>query len=345
MNTAKGQLKRVEQTVHKVEATVDEVKVPLTRNLGLFTFVKQVFKEAGEDHLGAFAGNLTYSGLFAMFPFLIFLVSLLGLAGAQNLVNTLLDQAAKALPADALSLIRGQILPIVQTKAAGAFTVGAIVSILAALWGISGGFGAIMEAMNVMYEVQDARPFWKKYLTAILLSLAVVALLIAALVLVVFGPEIAQTIANHTPALGQVFVVAWSIIQWPVLLVFVLLAFALIYYFAPDVQQKFRFISPGAVVALIGWVIFSLLFRLYVQNFGSYNKTYGTLAGLALLLVYIHWSSYILLLGGEINQVIEKHAPEGKQPGEAAPGEPHPKAETHGTETTSQSRATKSTTA
>src|SRR6478609_1013367 len=256
MNTAKGQLEKVGKSAHKVEATVNEVEIPLTRNLGLFTFVKQVFREAGDDHLGAFAGNLTYSGLFAMFPFFIFLVSLLGLANAQSLVNTLLDQAAKTLPNDAMTLIKGQILPIVQSKAAGAFTIGAIISVLAALWGISGGFGAIMEAMNVMYEVRDARPFWKKHLTAILLSLAVVALLISALVLVVFGPEIAQAIANHTPVLGQAFVVAWSIIQWPVLLVVVLLAFALIYYFAPDVEQQFRFISPGAVVALIGWLVF-----------------------------------------------------------------------------------------
>jgi membrane protein len=321
MKSAKGEFQKVQSNV---ESTVNEVKIPLTRNLGLFSFVKQVFKEAGDDHLGAFAGNLTYSGLFAMFPFFIFLVSLLGLAHAQSLVNTLLDKAATTLPNDAMTLIKGQILPIVEGKAAGAFTFGAIISILAALWGISGGFGAIMEAMNVMYEVKDARPFWKKYLVAILLSIAVVALLIAALVLVVFGPEIAQSIANHVPALGQVFVVAWTVIQWPVLLIFVLLAFALIYYFAPDVEQKFRFISPGAVVAVVAWLIFSLAFRFYVQNFGSYNKTYGTLAGLALLLVYMHWSSYFLLLGAEINQVIEKHAPGGKQPGEAAPGQPHP---------------------
>lgn len=329
MKTVKGDIAKGKQAAQKVEATVNEVKIPFTRNLGLFTFVKQVLSEAGNDHLGAFAGNLTYSGIFAMFPFFIFLISLLGLVHAENLVQTLLDQAARTLPSDALSLIKGQILPIVQGRAAGAFTVGAIISIVAALWGVSGGFRAIMTSMNVMYEVKEARPFWKKYLISILLALAVVALLIAALVLVVFGPNIAQTIANHTPVLGQAFVIAWSIIQWPVLLVFVLLAFALIYYFAPDVKQKFRFISPGAVVALIGWLIFSLLFRFYVQNFGSYNKTYGTLAGLALLLVYMYWSSYILLLGGEINQVIEKHAPGGKQPGEEAPGKPHPKPETN----------------
>lgn len=309
MKAAKGQLE-------KVESTVNDVKVPLTGNLGLFSFVKQVFQEAGDDHISAFAGSLTYSGIFAMFPFFIFLISLLGLVGAQNLVKTLLDQAAKTMPPAAVTLIRDQILPIVQSNASGAFTFSAIVSILIALWGISGGFSAIMSAMNVMYGVKDARPFWKKRVIAVLISLAVVALLITALVLVVFGPDIASAIARHVPALGRAFVVLWTIVQWPVLLVFVLLAFALIYYFAPDAEQRFRFISPGAVVAVIGWLIFSLLFRFYVQAFGSYNKTYGALAGFALLMLYTFWSSYILLLGAEMNQVIEQHNPAGKNTGE-----------------------------
>lgn len=114
----------------------------------------------------------------------------------------------------------------------------------------------------------------------------------------------------------------WITVQWPVLLGLVLLAFALIYDYAPAVEQRFRFITPGSVTALLGWLGFSLLFQLYVQTFGSYNTTYGALAGFALLMLYIYWFSYILLLGAEVNQVIEQHAPSGKQPGERAPGQP-----------------------
>jgi membrane protein len=302
--------------LHKGERAADEVKVPLTRNLGVAALGRQVWKKAGDDHVDAFAGSLTYRGMFAMFPFFIFLISLLGLFNAQGLVQRLLDRARATLPADAFTLIRNQILPIVETRASGAFTFGALFSALIALWGVSGAFRAIMSAMNVMYAVEERRPFWKKVVISILMALAVVMLLITAAVLVVFGPDIARTIANHVPALGSVFVTTWIIVQWPLLLLFVLLAFALVYYVAPDVEQQFRFITPGSVIATAGWLLFSLVFRFYVQDFGSYNKTYGTLAGIALLLLYLYWSAYILLLGAEMNQVIERHAPGGKQTGE-----------------------------
>ncbi len=315
MDAAKAHLKRA-------LAVVNTVTVPLTRRLGLASFLAQVRQKAGRDHVSAFAGNLTYRGTFALFPFLLFLLSLLGIFGATNLVQTLLGQAATVMPPDALTLVRHQILPIAAGRAAGTITVGAIVALLAALWGIAGGFKALMDAMNVMYAVADSRPFWRRTVLATLLALAVVTLLLVALGLVVFGPEWAATLARPSPAVGPAFVLAWRIIQWPVLLSGVLFAFALVYSFAPDVQQRFRFISPGSVIALIGWLLFSFLFRLYVQRFGSYNKTYGTLAGFALLMLYIYWASYILLLGAEVNQVIEAHAPGGKQSGDRAPGQP-----------------------
>lgn len=134
--------------------------------------------------------------------------------------------------------------------------------------------------------------------------------------LVVFGPEIAAAIANRAPSLGSRFVDTWTVLQWPVLLCLVLLTLALVYRYAPDVEQGFRFITPGSVLATVAWLLFSLVFRVYAQHVGSYNKTYGTLAGLALLLLYLYWSASIALLGAEVNQVIEAHAPGGKKPGE-----------------------------
>jgi len=313
--------------IRRAERTGNEVEVPMTERLGLVDFVKQVLKEAQEDHLSVFAGHLTYSGLFAVFPFMVFLLSLLGIFRAEELVNELLSRASTAMPREAVDLIGGPIRQIAQSKATGAFGLSALVSILLALWGVSGAFRSVMEAMNVMYEVKEGRPFWKRYLISILLSLGAAVLIIAALVLVVFGADIATAIARASAGLGPVFRWTWIILQWPVLVGFVLLAFALIYYFAPDVEQQFRFITPGSLVAVALWLVFSLLFSLYVNNFGSYNKTYGALAGVIILMLYMYYSAYILLLGTEINQVIEEHAPGGKQEGEKAPGEAgHPAA-------------------
>jgi membrane protein len=299
----------------KAEEPGNTIQVPMARGLGLVELLKRTFKEIEEDHLAAFAGNLTYKGLFALFPFFVFLLSLLGLFGAPDLLVNLLEQGRGVLPQGAMDLLEGQLMSIAGSKAQGAFTVGAVVSILLALWGISGAFRSVMEAMNVMYEVEEARPAWKKYLISILLSLGVAALLLFALGLVVFGPELGGAVADVV-GLGFVFQLVWTIVQWPVLIFIVMFAFALVYYYAPDVEQRFKWISPGSIVAVAAWLVFSLLFALYVDNFGSYNATYGSLAGIIILMLYIYYSSFIMLVGAELNQVIEEHIPGGKDEGE-----------------------------
>ena len=302
--------------VEKAEETGNEVPIPMTRRrLGLVEFFKRTVKEINEDHLAAFAGNLTYKGLFALFPFAVFLLSLLGLFGAPDLLNSLLEQARIVLPNDVVGLLEDQLLGIAGTRAQGTFTAGAIVSLLLALWGVSGAFRSVMEAMNVMYEIEEDRPFWKVYGISIFLSLGVAVLLITALVLVVFGPEIGGAIADVV-GLGFVFELVWNVVKWPFLICVVLFAFALVYYFAPDVEQRFKFVSPGSIVAVTMWLLFSLLFRLYVENFGSYSATFGSFAGIIILMLYIYYSSFIMLVGAQINQVIEDRNPEGKNEGE-----------------------------
>jgi membrane protein len=302
--------------IRRAEETGNEVAIPLTcGNLGLVELFKRTFKEASEDHLSAFAGNLTYRGLFALFPFLVFLLSLLGLFGAPQLLDSLLQQASNVLPQDAVSLIEGQLVGLAQTKAQGAFTVSAIIAILLALWGVSGAFRSVIEAMNVMYGVEEARPLWKQYLISILLSLGVAALILSALGLIVFGPRIGRAVAEAV-GLGSIFQLVWNIVQWPVLVGVVLFAFALVYYYAPDVEQRFKWISPGSMVAVVVWILFSLAFSLYVNKFSSFNATYGSLAGIIVLMLYIYYSSFIMLIGAEMNQVIEEHIPGGKDEGE-----------------------------
>jgi len=301
--------------IKKAEETGNEVEVPMAQNLGLVELLKRLAKEIQEDHLAAFAGNLTYKGLFALFPFFVFLLSLLGIFGAPQLLEDLIDRAGSVLPPGAVGFLEDQLLAIAGSKAQGAFTVGAVVSILLALWGVSGAFRSVMEAMNVMYEIEEDRPFWKLLLISIFLSLGVAVLLLSALVLVVFGPEIGAAVADAV-GLGSVFNLVWNIVQWPVLIFLVVLAFALIYYYAPDVEQRFRWISPGSIVAVLLWLLFSLIFSVYVERSGSFNATYGSLAGIVILMLYIYYSSFIMLVGAQLNQVIEEHIPEGKNEGE-----------------------------
>jgi membrane protein len=305
-------IEKAKETGEEVERKGDRVKMPFTQGrLGLVGFFKESFAEASKDHLGAFAGNLTYAALFALFPFIIFLLSLLAIFHATHLVNTLLNKASESLPANMVSLIGTQLKRIATTKATGAFTAGAIVAIVGALWGVSGAFRGVMEALNVVYEVDETRPFWKKYGVSIALSLMTSVLLVAAGVLVVAGPAISNYIAELTGS-GRLFVLLWEILQWPLLIVLVLIAFALMYYFAPNVNQKFQWVTPGASVALLFWLLYTLLFSLYVNKVGghSYSATYGALAGVAIFMIYIHQTAYFFLLGAEMNHVVERHISE-----------------------------------
>src|SRR5918911_5532868 len=190
--------------IKKAESKGNEVEVPVAENLGLIDFLRLTYKEMNEDHVMAFAGNLTYKGLFAIFPFFTFLLSLLGLFNATDLVNTMVDKLSGIVPQSATKFVEGQLLSITQSQAESAFTFGAISSILLALWGVSGAFRSVMEAMNVMYEVDEDRPFWKKYGISIFISLAVIVLMLSALVVVVFGSAFGGGLASAR-GLGSVF--------------------------------------------------------------------------------------------------------------------------------------------
>jgi membrane protein len=308
------------QLIKKAEQKGNQAEVPLARDLGLVDFFKLTFKEVSEDHVSAFAGNLTYKTLFAIFPFFTFLLSLLGLFNATSLVNDMIDYLSGVMPGSAIQFIKTQLLSITQSQAESAFTLGAILSIALALWGVSGAFRSIMEAMNVMYEVEEDRPFWKVYGLSIFMSLAVIILMLSAFGMVIFGGSVGGGLAGVI-GLGNVFKTAWSIVQWPIVACIVLFTFALIYYFAPAAKQKFTWISPGAVLAFAFWLLFSLLFSFYVGNFGSYSASYGSLAGVIILMLYTYYSALIMLIGAEMNQVIEWHIPGGKDEGEKIPEE------------------------
>ncbi|CAN5826589.1 YihY/virulence factor BrkB family protein [soil metagenome] len=310
------------QYLTRAEETVNQAEVPLTESLGLVEFLKKTGAEISEDHLFAYAGNLSYKALFALFPLFTLLLSLLGMFNAAWVVDAFTDQLATALPQDASDFLNGQLQNIASSEATGAFTFGAIISVTLGLWGVSGAMRSVMAAMNVMHDIEETRPFWKKYVVSLFIALLVVALVLSALVLVVFGERIGARVATAV-GMGSTFETLWGIAQWPVLTFMVLLAFAILYYFAPAADQRFRWISPGSLVAFAFWLIFSLLFSYYVGNSGSF-ETYGALAGVIILMLYFYYSAAIVLVGAEMNQVIEENAPGGKNKGEKLPDDKKP---------------------
>jgi membrane protein len=190
--------------------------------------------------------------------------------------------------------------------------------LLGAIWSSSSAMVAVVSAMNRAYDIDEGRPWWQVRLTAVLLTISLAVFVVVSFTLVVAGPEIAEGLARRF-GLGDAFVWTWTIIQWPVVFVLVGLGIAFIYYFAPDADQDWVFITPGSFVATLLWVLGSIGFRLYVVNFTNYQETYGVIGGIIVLLLWFYLSGFVIVVGAEINAEIEHASPWGKAPGEKVP--------------------------
>lgn len=286
------------------------MKIPGLRGLGPFSLIKQSFKAFSEDDMSTYAAALAYQILFSLFPFFIFLIALISTLQLPDFMAWLQQQAEMFLPQQAMEQVN-KVLAELQQPRGGLLSVGAIV----ALWTASAGARATMNALNVAYDVKEGRPAWKIYLLSIFYTLAIAGMLIGSAALLLIGPQAMEWLAGMI-GLEQLFVTLWTWLRWPVALVLLCLSVAIVYYSAPDAQQKFRFITPGAVLSVLVWVLASLAFNVYVNNFGNYDATYGSIGAVILLLLYFYISASVLLFGAEINAVIEHHAPTGKNPGE-----------------------------
>ena len=174
--------------------------------------------------------------------------------------------------------------------------------------------------MNKLYQVKEARPFWKVRLTALFLVIGLSLLFLLALVLLMFGTHLGNLLAASAD-FGTLFKIVWNLMLVPVILFLLIVAVATVYFFTPDVQQQWKWISPGSLVAIPSWIVMSLVFSLYISNFGSYDKTYGSIGAVIVLLLWLYLSGFIVLLGAVINSVIEHGSEEGKEPGEKIEGE------------------------
>ena len=283
---------------------------------------KRVWSEIQKDNVFGRAAELSYYFLLALFPFLIFLTSIIGmvLGSGTGTRHTLFEYLARIMPPSAYQLLSTTMLEVSTASGGGKLSFG----ILAALWAASNGLSAITESLNTAYDLKESRPWWKQRLTAIILTMALSLLIIMALILVVAGGRIAEWLAA-VYGLGSTFPVAWKIIQWPVVLGCMILAFALIYYFAPDVRkQSWKWLTPGAAIGVALWLLVSLGFRVYLNFFDSYSATYGSLGAVIILMLWLYFTGTAVLIGGEINSEIEHAAArqgeqEAKEKGEKAP--------------------------
>ena len=265
------------------------------------------------------AAALAFYFLLALFPLLLFLVAMLGYfaEAGTTLRNSLLNYLSKIIPRSASALIYTTVDEITKNSGSGKLSFG----LLTALWVASSGMGAIGDTLNAAYGVKESRPWWRARLSAIGLTITLAVLIITALSLVLYGGEIGQSIAGYFNQ-GTRFTALWNIAQVPLILSFVLLAFALIYYFAPDLQhQKWYWITPGSVTGVLLWLLISFLFRLYLRYFDRYSVTYGALGALIVLMMWFYLTGAAILLGGKVNAEIENAAAQAGAPDAKLHGE------------------------
>ena len=266
--------------------------------------LKRAASEFSRDKCTDLAAGLTYFAVLSLFPALLAVVSLLGVFGqGQATVDAVMELLEGAAPESTLAALRGPIDSLVTTPAAG---IALVTGLAGALWSASGYVGAFGRAMNRIYEVEEGRPFWKLKPTMLLLT-AVILLLVclAGLLLVISGPIAAWV--GELIGLGETAVLVWDIAKWPVLVLVVVVILAVLYRMAPNVRQpKFRWISIGAVIALVVWAVATAGFVIYVTNFGSYNATYGSLAGVIIFLLWLWITNNALLFGAEVDAEVER---------------------------------------
>lgn len=290
-------------------ATRRTVSHPWTlAGMSLAELGRRLWRNSQEHELLGRAAQLSYYALLALFPALIFLTALMGLFSVQSFMPELMSYLHNVLPEDALSMVERFLTQVAEGSGANILSLGA----LGALWASSSGVTAIMDALNVVFGVkEDRRPFWRVRLTAMVLTIGLAGFVILSLALVLYGPTIGRWIANLF-GLGVAFTWLWNVLQWPIIVALMLVVVAAVYHICPDTREKrWHWLTPGSVFAVSMWLVVSLGFKAYVDNFGDYNKVYGSIAGVIVLMLWFYWSGMVLLLGGEINAEIAQASREG----------------------------------
>ena len=268
----------------------------------LFELLKRTIKETIDDDCFSIAAQLAYYFALALFPALLFVVALASYL-PYNVVTEVVTALAPLAPPEVLEIIRKQLDAIVSGEAPNILTIG----ILGALWSSSGAMTSIVSALNRAYDIPETRPWWKVRLTAIALTIALAVFVLLSFSLIVAGPNFGHYLTSWI-GLDQAFDTAWRWLRWPLVFALATTGIAIVFYYSPDADQDWVWVTPGSIATTLLWVLFSLAFRLYVTRVGDYTATYGALAGAAILLLWMYFSGLALLIGGELNSEIEHAA-------------------------------------
>ncbi len=278
--------------------------------------LKRTGREIFADDLMNLAAQQAYYFFFALFPALLTMISIASFFPIDNLIGQVMNALGRFAPPEALSIITDQIAKISKSNHGGVLTLAFVLTI----WSSSGAMVSIITTLNTAYDITEGRPLWKVRLTAMALTLGMAFFILVSIALVLVGPTLAEHFAT-TLNLGAAFKWTWWVLQWPVVFALVTTGIGIVYYFAPDAEQDWVWITPGSIAATLLWVLVSLGLKIYLTYFGNYNETYGTLGGFIVLLMWFYLSGLAILIGAELNAEIEHASPYGKAVGEKVPGE------------------------
>jgi membrane protein len=275
--------------------------------VGVGDVLKNVWNDIMNNHTMALAAGLSYYFVTALFPLLILLAALVAYLPIPNLFEQILGVMSRVVPADGMGLVRKVVASVITPRKGGLLTFG----VVGTIWSASGGFAALIEALNVAYDVPETRPIWKTRLLAVALTFICGGLLVVALVVMIMGPKLGEWIANLVH-LGPQFMTVWPYIRWGVSAAFVVLGVEMLFFWAPNVKQRFWATLPGAIIGVAFWLGSSYGLGLYFQHFANYNKTYGVLGAAMALMVWLYYSWFMILIGAEINSELVKAGGRGK---------------------------------
>jgi membrane protein len=284
--------------------------------IGWRELLKRTYKDALEDDALGLAAQLAYYFFLALFPAILCVIALASFFPLQNFTDEMINAVGRFAPQEMLTLVREQMVRLAEGNHGGILSIG----LIGAVWSSSAAMVAIISAMNKAYDIDEGRPWWKVRLTAIALTIGLAVFIVLSFGLIIAGPQLADWLAGKF-ALGGAFVWTWKVLQWPIAFALVVTGIGLVYYFAPDAEQEWVWITPGSLIATTLWLVGSLAFRYYVVSFGNYESTYGAVAGVILLLLWFYLSGFVIILGAEVSAEIEHASPWGKAPAEKVPGQ------------------------
>ena len=284
--------------------------------LGWTDLIKRSVKEALADDVFDLAAQQAYYFFFALFPALLFVIAVASFFPLASLINDVVTMLSRFAPQAVIDIITQSMSSLSKQNSGGVLTIGFLVTI----WSSSGAMVSIITTLNTAYDVTESRPWWKTRVVAIGLTMALAVFIVASMFLIIAGPTVAENIAARMH-LGPAFKWTWWVLQWPIAFMLVATAVAVIYYFAPDVEQDWVWITPGSVLATVLWIAVSVGLKIYYQLVPNANAAYGAIGGIMVLMLWFYCSGLALLLGAEMNAEIEHASPYGKDPGERVPGE------------------------